>query len=101
LHAPLFSGISVPDVRNANRLAAARSHLLRWMLVCAAAVPFPSGCLSAPAPSVRQMDVIPAPARVAFRTGHFAVRANTFISIPRDADTARIARYFAGLLEEG
>ena len=51
-------------------------------------------------PLARQVDVIPAPARVAFREGFFTVRAGTAISIPRDPETARIARYLAGLLEE-
>ena len=85
---------------NANR-PTSRSPLLRWMLACAAAVPFFGGCLSAPpTPVVRQVDVIPAPARVAFREGVFTVRAGTAITVPQDPDTARTARYFAGLLEE-
>ncbi|HEY0341356.1 MAG TPA: beta-N-acetylhexosaminidase, partial [Steroidobacteraceae bacterium] len=92
LHARLFSGISVPDVPNAKRLTAGRAHLLRWILVCA---------VVAPTPGVGQMDVIPAPARAAFRAGHFTIRASTSIAVPGDADTVRIARYFAGLLEEG
>jgi hexosaminidase len=100
LHARLFSGISVHDVLNANRLTS-RSPLQRWTLACAAAISFLSGCLSSPPPPVtRQVDVIPAPARAAFREGIFTVRAGTAISIPRDPDTARIARYLAGLLEE-
>jgi hexosaminidase len=52
------------------------------------------------APRPRQVDVIPAPSRVAFSDGVFAIHARTPISIPRDPDAARIARYFAGLLEE-
>ena len=45
-------------------------------------------------------DVIPAPARVAFREGVFAVRAGTEISIPRDPSAARIARYFVDLMDQ-
>ena len=45
-------------------------------------------------------DVIPAPARVAFREGVFAVRAGTVISIPRDPSAARIARYFVDLMDQ-
>ena len=48
----------------------------------------------------RASDVIPAPARVAFHDGVFAVRAGTPISIPRDPRAARIANYFADLLEQ-
>jgi hexosaminidase len=106
LHAHLFSGISVHDVLNANH-PTSRSQLLRYPLAYAAAVAFFSGCLSSSAtpataamPLARQADVIPAPARVAFRDGVFTIQAGTLISISRDANTARIARYFAGLLEE-
>lgn len=78
-----------------------RSPLQRWMLACAVALSFLSGCLSSPStPLARQVDVIPAPARVAFREGFFTVRAATAISVPRDPEIARIARYLAGLLEE-
>jgi len=48
----------------------------------------------------RSSDVIPAPARVAFHDGVFAIRAGTPISIPRDPRAARIANYFADLLEQ-
>src|SRR5882757_7881037 len=79
LHARLFSGISVHDVLNANRPTSG-SPLQRWMLACAATLPFLSGCLSSPAtPLARQVDVIPAPARAAFREGFFTVRAGTAI----------------------
>ena len=50
--------------------------------------------------SLESVNVIPAPARVAVRDGAFAVRAGTVISIPRDPSAARIARYFADLLDE-
>jgi hexosaminidase len=43
-------------------------------------------------------DVIPAPASVEPHAGAFVVRAGTLISIPRDPQAARIARYFADLL---
>ncbi len=52
------------------------------------------------APRPRQVNVIPAPARVAFHDGIFAIHARTPISIPRDPGAARIALYFAGLLEK-
>jgi hexosaminidase len=46
------------------------------------------------------VDVIPAPARVTPHEGVFAFRAGTRISLPPDPGAARIARYFADLLEE-
>jgi hexosaminidase len=52
------------------------------------------------APRPQQVDVIPAPARVAFHDGVFAIHARTPISIPRDPGAARIALYLAGLLEK-
>lgn len=55
------------------------------------------------APALAQtVDVIPAPATVAPASsgGSFAFRADTWISLPRDPRVARIARYFAGLLEQ-
>ena len=45
-------------------------------------------------------DVIPAPARVEFYKGVFALRDGTVISIPRDPGVARIARYFADLMNQ-
>jgi hexosaminidase len=56
-------------------------------------------CAAAPA-WAQTLDVIPAPATVAPGDGLFAFRADTWISLPRDPRVARIARYFAGLLEE-
>src|SRR5882757_5872375 len=44
-------------------------------------------------------SVIPEPARVDSRPGSFAIRAGTEISIPRDPRAARVARYFADLLQ--
>ena len=96
----MFSVISATGVLGAKR-PAVRSSVLRSGFACAAAAAFLGGCLTAAAaPVVRQADVIPAPARVAFRDGVFAIHASTLISIPRDPGAARIARYFAGLLEQ-
>ncbi|MBV8805664.1 MAG: beta-N-acetylhexosaminidase, partial [Sinobacteraceae bacterium] len=46
------------------------------------------------------VSVIPRPASVESRSGVFAIRAGTVISIPRDPRAARVARYFASLLEQ-
>lgn len=58
-------------------------------------------CAAAPV-MAQTLDVIPAPATVAPGPAgdSFAFRADTWISLPRDPGVARIARYFAGLLEE-
>ncbi|TLY62009.1 MAG: beta-hexosaminidase [Gammaproteobacteria bacterium] len=67
-----------------------------------------SGCRSTTAgrPSNQMMpgtsivaDVIPAPAAAAGRAGVFVIRASTHISVPSDAQTARIGRYLASLLQ--
>ena len=50
--------------------------------------------------SPQTVDVIPAPARVAFGQGVFAVRAGTVVSIPRNPGATRIARYFNDLMDE-
>jgi hexosaminidase len=47
-----------------------------------------------------RLDVIPAPATVESREGVFALRADTWISIPPDPSVARIARYLANLLRQ-
>jgi hypothetical protein len=100
LQARLFSVISATGVLDTKR-PTMRSSVLRLGFACAAAAAFLGGCLTAAAaPVVREADVIPAPARVAFRDGVFAIHARTPISIPRDPGAARIARYFAGLLEQ-
>ena len=72
-----------------------------WIFACvAAAVVLTSGqAYAAPSASSAQVDVIPAPARVEFRKGVFAIRDGTVISIPRDPGAARIARYFADLMD--
>jgi N-acetyl-beta-hexosaminidase len=46
------------------------------------------------------VSVIPQPASVESRSGAFAIRAGTRLSTPRDPRGARIARYFASLLQE-
>ena len=68
-------------------------------LACVAAAVALSGP-EAHSASPRAVDVIPAPARVEFRSGVFAVRDGTVISFPRDPGAARIARYFADLVEQ-
>ena len=70
-----------------------------WILACI----FTGALLSiqgAHGASPQTVDVIPAPARVAFGNGVFAVRAGTVVSIPRNPDAARIARYLNDLMDE-
>jgi hexosaminidase len=71
-----------------------------FMCACLALILFFS-CAAAPA-LAQTLDVIPAPATVspASAADDFAIRADTWISFPRDPRVARIARYFAGLMEE-
>jgi len=45
------------------------------------------------------IDVIPAPAIAALRDGVFVIRASTQISVPPEAQTARIGSYLADLLQ--
>jgi hexosaminidase len=49
--------------------------------------------------AARSSDVIPVPSRVAFHEGVFAIRAGTPISVPPDPRAARVASYFADLLQ--
>lgn len=44
--------------------------------------------------------VIPLPSHMEPRTGTFAIRADTRIAIPRDPGAARVARYFADLMQQ-
>jgi hexosaminidase len=44
--------------------------------------------------------LIPIPAHIESRSGAFAIRAGMRISIPRDPRAARVARYFADLLQQ-
>src|SRR5579864_9750845 len=80
LHLPLFSAISAGSIVFKSI----------WPLACLLITTF---FLSAPLAhgTPRASDVIPAPARVAFHDGVFAVRAGTPISVPRDPRAARIA----------
>ena len=72
-----------------------------WIFVCVAAAVVLTGgqAHAADSATAARVDVIPAPARVEFRKGVFAIRDGTMISIPRDPGVARIARYFADLME--
>ena len=45
------------------------------------------------------INVIPQPAQAEFRQGSFAIRAGTRIALPRDPRAARVARYFADLMQ--
>jgi hexosaminidase len=54
---------------------------------------------SSPESSAAAVSVIPVPAHIEARTGSFAIRAGTRVSFPRDPRAARVARYFADLLE--
>ena len=47
-----------------------------------------------------RVDVTPVPAHVVLRAGVFAIRGGTRLAIPRDARAARVARYFAQLLQQ-
>lgn len=53
----------------------------------------------APAPTVALPALIPVPSHVESRTGAFAIRADTRLAIPRDSGAARVAGYFADLLQ--
>ncbi|MBS0420915.1 MAG: family 20 glycosylhydrolase [Proteobacteria bacterium] len=44
--------------------------------------------------------VIPVPAHMEWRTGVFAIRADTRVAIPRDSGAARVAGYFADLMQK-
>src|SRR5215470_9549902 len=47
-----------------------------------------------------QISIIPQPAGIEPRPGVFVIRAGTRLSIPRDPRAARVAHYFASLLQE-
>jgi hexosaminidase len=83
---------------------------MHWLLASAVASLL-GGCVISKEPHVaedahqagfpneqKQLDVIPAPARVVPSEGVFAFRADTWISIPSDPGVARTALYFAELL---
>src|SRR5436305_1800083 len=66
---------------------------LKWIVTAVTVAVMVGGVAAAP-------GVIPAPAHVEPGLGAFVVRAGTRLSIPRDARTARVARYFADLLQK-
>ncbi len=51
------------------------------------------------APSAH-LSVIPQPADIEFRAGIFAIRTGTRLSFPHDPRAARVARYFAQLMQD-
>lgn len=56
--------------------------------------------LAAAGGGVPGAGLIPMPAHIESRSGAFAIRAGMRISIPRDPRAARVARYFADLLQQ-
>ena len=72
-----------------------------WIFACVAVAVVLTGgrAHAADSATTARVDVIPAPARVEFRKGVFAIRDGTVISIPRDPGVTRIARYFADLMD--
>ena len=98
LHRHLFSAISrrclMPDLN-------CGCHPWRWLLTVAVTFVLGTANLALaaePTPDAVPLDVIPAPATVVPGNGVFAIRADTWISIPQDPGVARVARYFADLL---
>lgn len=99
------------DLRGSvRRSRTAHTRAIRWLLVSTVAALL-AGCVMSKEPRAaedtrqahpsndqEQLDVIPAPARVASGEGVFAFRADTWISTPSDPGVARIAFYFAELL---
>jgi hexosaminidase len=81
---------------------------LKWNAVFAATMLLVAGVLAnltvaanalASEPDAR-IDVIPQPSHVELHSGSFAIRAGTRLSFPRDSASARIAEYFADLLQQ-
>jgi hexosaminidase len=68
------------------------------LLLAAAAVVAAAASASHAGAGSAAASVIPIPATVSTREGHFAVREGTAIFTPGDADSRRIAAYFADLL---
>jgi hexosaminidase len=99
---------NVPKDRSPDAQVSRR--FVRGLALCALALALGSAIATAapqasqnPAPQalrspVPQVEIIPAPAHVEPRSGVFTLRADATISHPRDAEAARIARYFADLL---
>jgi hexosaminidase len=102
----VHSGVDVRGRNWRNRTPRRGSRLL----ACAVAVLFSGFAISQESHTAEdahraraaneqeQLDVIPAPARVSPGEGVFAIRADTWISIPSDPRVARIAHYFTELL---
>jgi hexosaminidase len=76
---------------------------LRWIVVATTVALVVGGVARAAAPGVAPASapgVIPAPAHVEARPGAFVIRTGTRLSIPGDPRAARIARYFADLMQK-
>jgi hexosaminidase len=71
-------------------------RLKRISMIATAAFVVGGGCYA----DENRIGLIPMPAHVEFRSGGFAIRAGTGLSIPRDPRAARVARYFADLMRE-
>src|SRR6185437_15765814 len=95
----LFSAISPGAVMLA--LNAGWLRAWRWVLAgLVVASVLGTASAAEPTPYAVPLDVIPAPATVVPGDGVFAIRADTWISIPQDPGVARVARYFSDLLHE-
>src|SRR5439155_14566029 len=68
---------------------------LKWIVLAATVALMVDGVATASPPAV-----IPAPAHVESRPGAFVIRNGTRLSIPGDPRAARIARYFADLMQK-
>jgi hexosaminidase len=78
--------------------AAAIANASLAFAVPAATVPMPGGSVrAAPGPVI---NVIPLPAQVEARTGSFAIHAGGRLVIPHDPRAARVALYFADLMQK-
>jgi hexosaminidase len=71
----------------------------KWIAMAAIAAILVSG-VAAAGEGVPGAGVIPMPAHIESRGGAFAIRAGIRILIPRDPRAARVARYFADLLQK-
>lgn len=59
-----------------------------------------AGLAGVPAHAAALPALIPVPSHVESRTGVFAIRADTRLAIPRDSGAARVAGYFADLMQK-
>jgi hexosaminidase len=71
----------------------------KWIAMAAIAAILVSG-LAAAGVGMPGAAVVPIPAHIESRSGAFAIRAGMRILIPRDPRAARVARYFADLLQQ-